>query len=330
MRNLSVTFHTESGTVSAVDGVDLSVGRGEIVGIVGESGCGKSVTAMSLSGLLPRSAAVTGSVRLLGAELVGARPSALRAVRGTQIAYIFQEPTSSLNPVLTIGRQVTEVLQVHQSMSKSSALARATELLQVVGIPSPRERLKQYPHQLSGGMRQRVMIAMALAGDPQVLVADEPTTALDVTVQAGILTILRELRDRLGTSILIITHDLGVIAEIADRVVVMYAGRVVERAAVDDLFANPRHHYTAGLLSAAPTAGRHASTHRLQEIPGLVPVLSAQPDACTFQERCPAADDTCISSRPPLASVGADPADHQVACWHPHRTGAETTTGVPT
>ncbi len=328
VRDLSVLFHTESGTVSAVDGVDLSVGRGEIVGIVGESGCGKSVTAMSLSGLLPRSAAVTGSVRLLGSELVGASPSALRAVRGTQIAYIFQEPMSSLNPVLTIGRQVTEVLQVHQSMSKRSALARATELLQVVGIPSPRERLKQYPHQLSGGMRQRVMIAMALAGDPQVLVADEPTTALDVTVQAGILTVLRELRDRLGTSILIITHDLGVIAEIADRVVVMYAGRVVERAAVDDLFANPRHHYTAGLLSAAPTAGRHASTHRLQEIPGLVPVLSAQPDACTFQERCPAADGTCVSSRPPLASVGADPAGHQVACWHPHRAGAETTAGA--
>ncbi len=327
VKDLSVTFRTESGTVSAVDGVDLTLGRGEIVGVVGESGCGKSVTAMSLSGLLPRSAKISGSVRLLGTELVGASQSTLRSVRGQQIAYIFQEPMSSLNPVLTVGRQISEVLQVHQGLSKGRALSRATELLQLVGIPSPKERTKQYPHQLSGGMRQRVMIAMALAGDPEVLVADEPTTALDVTVQAGILNVLRELRDRLGTSILIITHDLGVIADIADRILVMYAGRVVERANVDELFAHPRHHYTAGLLSAAPTAGRHAGTHRLQEIPGLVPVLSSQPNACTFHDRCPAADELCVGRRPPLAvsddgavaDDGADTDDHLVACWHPHR-----------
>ncbi len=331
VEGLTVTFRTESGTVSAVDDVDLTLGRGEIVGVVGESGCGKSVTAMSLAGLLPRSAAVSGSVRLLGQELVGASAKDLREVRGQKIAYIFQEPMTSLNPVLTVGRQIAEVLQTHRKLSKSAALDRAVELLQLVGIPSPRERVKQYPHQLSGGMRQRVMIAMAVAGDPEVLVADEPTTALDVTVQAGILTVLRELRDRLGTSILIITHDLGVIADIADRVVVMYAGRVVERAGVDELFASPRHHYTSGLLAAAPTAGRYAGTHRLQEIPGLVPVLSEQPDACTFAERCPAAQDDCRSKRPPLAALGgagpqAAPAPppilnasaHLVACWHPH------------
>ncbi len=320
---LSVTFKTESGTVSAVDGVDVTLAPGEIVGIVGESGCGKSVTAMSLAGLLPRSAHVTGSVLLEGAELIGARESVLRAARGKKIAYIFQEPMSSLNPVLTVGRQIGEVLQVHEGLSRKRARTRAVELLSLVGIPSAAERVDNYPHQLSGGMRQRVMIAMAVACGPKVLVADEPTTALDVTVQAGILDVLRELRDRLGTSILIITHDLGVIADIADRVVVMYAGRVVERAGVDELFAHPRHHYTAGLLSASPAPGKHAGTERLQEIPGLVPVLSVQPDACTFAERCPAADDTCLGERPDLTADHATvelPPDHLVACWHPCQT----------
>jgi len=320
VRELSVTFRTESGTVSAVDGVDVTVAPGEIVGIVGESGCGKSVTAMSLTGLLPRSARVTGSVRLEGTELIGARESVLRGARGKKIAYIFQEPMSSLNPVLTVGRQIGEVLQVHEGLSRKRARARAVELLALVGIPSPEQRVDDYPHQLSGGMRQRVMIAMAVACGPKVLVADEPTTALDVTVQAGILDVLRELRDRLGTSILIITHDLGVIADIADRAVVMYAGRIVERAGVDELFAHPRHHYTAGLLSASPAPGRHAGTERLQEIPGLVPVLSVQPDACTFAERCPAADSECLAARPELTAAHTAvelPPDHLVACWHP-------------
>jgi len=320
VRGLSVTFTTESGTVSAVDNVDLTLAPGEIVGIVGESGCGKSVTAMSLAGLLPRSARVSGSARLQGTELIGAPESVLRAARGQSIAYIFQEPMSSLNPVLTVGRQVGEVLQVHEGLSRKQARARAVELLTLVGIPSPLQRVDNYPHQLSGGMRQRVMIAMAVACGPTVLVADEPTTALDVTVQAGILDVLRELRDRLGTSILFITHDLGVIADVADRVVVMYAGRVVERAPVDELFAHPQHHYTAGLLVATPTPGRHAGTDRLQEIPGLVPVLSTQPDACTFAERCSAADARCLGSAPALSSdhdVAALRPDHLVACWHP-------------
>jgi oligopeptide/dipeptide ABC transporter ATP-binding protein len=320
VRGLSVTFTTESGTVSAVDNVDLTLAPGEIVGIVGESGCGKSVTAMSLAGLLPRSARVSGSARLQGTELIGAPESVLRAARGQSIAYIFQEPMSSLNPVLTVGRQVGEVLRVHEGLSRKQARARAVELLTLVGIPSPLQRVDNYPHQLSGGMRQRVMIAMAVACGPTVLVADEPTTALDVTVQAGILDVLRELRDRLGTSILFITHDLGVIADVADRVVVMYAGRVVERAPVDELFAHPQHHYTAGLLVATPTPGRHAGTDRLQEIPGLVPVLSTQPDACTFAERCSAADAQCLGSAPALSSdhdvVTLRP-DHLVACWHP-------------
>jgi peptide/nickel transport system ATP-binding protein len=320
VRDLSVTFHTESGTVSAVDHVDLSLARGEIVGVVGESGCGKSVTAMSLGGLLPGSARVTGSARLHGTELVGAAEPVLRKVRGRELAYIFQEPMSSLNPVLSVGRQIAEVLQVHEGLSRKQARARAVELLALVGIPSPATRVDTYPHQLSGGMRQRVMIAMAVACGPQVLVADEPTTALDVTVQAGILEVLRDLRDRLGTSILFITHDLGVIADIADRVVVMYAGRVVERAPVHELFARPRHQYTAGLLAASPTPGRHAGTDRLQEIPGLVPVLSAQPDACTFADRCHAADDLCRGSAPPLepqGGGGTSAAGHVAACWHP-------------
>ncbi|RKN36441.1 ABC transporter ATP-binding protein [Micromonospora musae] len=316
LRDLSVTFRTEGGIVSAVDRVSLDLAPGEIVGMVGESGCGKSVTAMSIAGLLPESARISGSIRLQGTELVGARDSVLRRVRGKEIAYIFQEPMSSLNPVLTVGRQITEVLQVHERMSRRAARARAVELLTLVGIPSPATRVDNYPHQLSGGMRQRVMIAMAVACGPKVLVADEPTTALDVTVQAGILQVLRDLRDRLGTSILIITHDLGVIADVADRVVVMYAGRVVERAQVTDLFAHPHHRYTAGLLSASPTPGVHAGTQRLQEIPGLVPVLSTQPDACTFADRCPAADARCRDAAPPLDAVAAA-TDHLAACWHP-------------
>jgi peptide/nickel transport system ATP-binding protein len=311
--DLSVSFVTESGDVSAVDHVSLDLAAGEIVGVVGESGCGKSVTAMSLAGLLPGSARVTGSVRLRDTELVGAPEAELRSVRGKEIAYIFQEPMTSLNPVLTVGRQIVEVLQTHERLSRAQARKRAVELLSLVGIPSAAQRVDNYPHQLSGGMRQRVMIAMAVACDPTVLVADEPTTALDVTVQAGILEVLRDLRDRLGTSILIITHDLGVVADIADRVVVMYAGRVVEQASVTELFARPRHHYTDGLLKASPVPGRHAGTDRLTEIPGLVPVLATQPDACTFADRCPAADGKCRGAAPPLEGF----ANHLAACWHP-------------
>jgi peptide/nickel transport system ATP-binding protein len=330
VHDLTVSFATENGTLSAVDRVDLTVGRGEIVGVVGESGCGKSVTAMSLAGLLPPSARVSGSVRLMGDELLGASPARLRAARGKEIAYIFQEPMSSLNPVLTVGRQIGEVLQVHEGLNRRQATARAVDLLQVVGIPSPSTRVHNYPHQLSGGMRQRVMIAMAVACQPKLLVADEPTTALDVTVQAGILDVLRGLRTEFGTSVLIITHDLGVIADVADRVVVMYAGRVVEKAGVRAVFADPQHHYTSGLLAASPGRGRHASSGRLQEIPGLVPAFATQPDACTFADRCPAADEQCRGTRPPLASLGdprrragTEDVEHQVACWHPVPTRPE-------
>ncbi|MEQ4204722.1 ABC transporter ATP-binding protein [Actinopolymorpha sp. B9G3] len=317
VRDFSVRFSTEDSVVSAVDRVDLDVGAGEIVAVVGESGCGKSVTALGLAGLLPCTAEIEGSVRLRDQELVGAPERVLRPLRGRDIAYVFQEPMTSLNPVLTVGRQITEVLHVHQKLSRAAARARAVELLALVGIPSPERRVDEYPHQLSGGMRQRVVIAMAVACDPTLLVADEPTTALDVTVQAGILDVIRDLRDRLGTSVLLITHDLGVVADIADRVVVMYAGRVVEQARVEELFARPRHHYTTALLGAIPTARRGEGDHRLQEIPGLVPVLEAPPDRCTFADRCPGADDLCRSSQPTLAESPGARHDHQVACWHP-------------
>jgi peptide/nickel transport system ATP-binding protein len=315
VRGLTVSFRTEDGPLSAVDQVDLEVRDGEVLAVVGESGCGKSVTAMALSGLLPRSASVDGSVELDGTELVGADKRTLRSIRGREIAYIFQEPMTSLNPVFTVGYQIGEVLRVHNGLSRAKARARSVELLKLVGIPSAERRVDDYPHQLSGGMRQRVMIAMAVACDPKVLIADEPTTALDVTIQAGILDVLRSLRERLGTSIVLITHDLGVVADLADRVAVMYAGRIVETAGVHDLFAHPQHPYTAGLLAASPAAGRHADTHRLNEIPGLVPSLATQPDACTFADRCPRALDTCTTTQPRL-TTGA----HQVACWNPVET----------
>ncbi|MGW5358944.1 ABC transporter ATP-binding protein [Actinopolymorpha pittospori] len=313
VRELSVRFTTEDGTVSAVDQVDLDVGAGEIVALVGESGCGKSVTAMSLAGLLPPTADVQGSIRLRETELRGAPERILRRLRGSDITYVFQEPMTSLNPVLTVGRQVSEVLEVHQRLRRSAARRRAVELLALVGIPSPERRIHEYPHQLSGGMRQRVVIAMAVACDPKLLVADEPTTALDVTVQAGILDVLRDLRDRLGTAVLLITHDLGVVADVCDRVVVMYAGRVVEQAPVHELFALPRHHYTSALLGAIPTGRGTGGGRRLREIPGLVPVLSDPPDRCTFADRCPRADELCRTSQPPLSGTPG----HLVACWHP-------------
>jgi peptide/nickel transport system ATP-binding protein len=297
VRDLSVDFRTEDGHVCAVDQVSLEARAGELLAVVGESGCGKSVMAMALSGLLPHNATVTGSVELGGRQLVGASQAELRRVRGSRIAYIFQEPMTSLNPVFTVGRQVAEVLRVHEGMDRRQSLARAAELLDLVGIANPRERLRQYPHQLSGGLRQRVMIAMAVAGNPEVLV---------------------DLRDRLGAAVVLITHDLGVVADIADRVLVMYAGRVVERGDVHELFARPRHHYTMGLLGAVPTARLGEQEQRLREIPGLVPVLESSEDRCTFAERCPAADDTCRTHQPPLER--APQSSHEVACWHPAGT----------
>jgi peptide/nickel transport system ATP-binding protein len=293
--------------------MSLALDPREVLGIVGESGCGKSVTALSILGLLPKTATVTGSVKFEGTELLGASGSQLRKIRGRKISFVFQEPMTSLNPVLRIGHQVEEVVREHLDLSRSAARQRAIELLDLVHIPDPARRVEEYPHQLSGGMRQRVMIATALACDPKILIADEPTTALDVTIQAGILDLLRELRARLGTAIILITHNLGVVADLADRVIVMYAGRKAEEAGVRELFGHPQHPYTIGLLGAVPRAGA-ARNGRLQEIPGRVPSLAELPQHCAFADRCPRADEQSWSSVPELRDVRPD---HAVACFHP-------------
>jgi peptide/nickel transport system ATP-binding protein len=312
VRELTVRFRTEDGPVLATDAVDFELAEREVLALVGESGCGKSVTAMALTRLLPGSATITGSVDLAGRALLELSESGLRDVRGRDIAYVFQEPMTSLNPVLTVGRQLTEVLHRHQGLRGAAATRRAAGLLELVGIPLPERRLREYPHQLSGGMRQRVMIAMAVACRPRVLVADEPTTALDVTVQAGILDVLRDLRSEIGTAILLITHDLGVVADLADRVVVMYAGRTIEQADTASLFARHSHPYTRGLLEAVPNPERRSAG--LREIPGRVPTMRSSPPACTFADRCGYADALCRSDRPEL---GAGPAGHPVRCFHP-------------
>ena len=318
VRDLTVRFDTEEGVVHAVNGVSFDLAAGEILAVVGESGCGKTVTAMSIPGLLPStSAQVQGSIRLEGTELLTMSPKQLRSVRGKQVSVVFQEPMTSLNPAFTVGRQIREVLQQHEGLSRRAAQARAVELLDLVRIPAPAKRVDEYPHQLSGGMRQRVMIAIAVACSPKVLIADEPTTALDVTIQAGILDVMRDLRDRLGTAIILITHDLGVVADIADRVVVMYAGRRVEQAGVHPLFAAPQHPYTNGLLGAIPQTHKgveQVARQRLTEIPGMVPSLKSDPDVCSFAPRCPRATQECHEHRPPLEAVLPD---HLVACHHP-------------
>jgi peptide/nickel transport system ATP-binding protein len=310
VRDLSVRFDTDDGTTHAVDRFSFSLAPREVLGIVGESGCGKSVTMMSLLRLLPPTAHVSGTALFGGENLLAASPARLRRIRGREISFVFQEPMTSLNPAFTVGRQVGEVLRRHLELSRADARARAVELLDLVRIPAPARRVNEYPHQLSGGMRQRVMIAMALACDPKLLIADEPTTALDVTIQAGILDLMRDIRDRLGTAIVLITHNLGVVADIADRVVVMYAGRKAEEAPVRELFAHPQHPYTVGLLGAIPRRG----VDRLREIPGLVPSLSEPLPYCAFAPRCPRADETSRSSVPELREVR--PA-HLVACFHP-------------
>jgi peptide/nickel transport system ATP-binding protein len=327
VRDVTVRFEGDEGTVHAVDRVSFDVARGEVLAIVGESGCGKSVTTMSLLGLLPPGTHVEGSARFNGGtELIGASEGELRKIRGREISFVFQDPMTSLNPVFTVERQVGEVLRRHLGMKKGEARERTIELLDLVGIPSPERRVDEYPHQLSGGMRQRVMIAMAIACEPKVLIADEPTTALDVTIQAAVLDVLRELRERLGMAIVLITHDLGVVADVADRVVIMYAGQKVEEAAVDELFAHPQHPYTIGLLGAAPRvkapgaivdSGNGAKRHRrrrLVEIPGRVPALHGPPEHCPFADRCPRADERTRSEVPPLQAVRPD---HLVACFHP-------------
>jgi peptide/nickel transport system ATP-binding protein len=313
--DLSVRFGTDDGPVHAVDRLSFTLGQGEVLGIVGESGCGKSVTCMSLTRLLPETATIDGRATFDGVDLLGLSQKRLRQLRGSEISYVFQEPMTSLNPVFSVGRQIGEVLVRHLGVSRAAARKRTIELLELVRIPAPERRLEEFPHQLSGGMRQRVMIAMALACDPRVLIADEPTTALDVTIQAGILDLMRDIRERLGTSILLITHNLGVVADLADRVLVMYAGRKAEEAAVDELFAHPQHPYTIGLLGAIPRPYDAAEGRaRLNEIPGRVPSLRELPVGCAFADRCPRADELTRTQVPELREIR--PA-HYVACFHP-------------
>jgi oligopeptide/dipeptide ABC transporter ATP-binding protein len=321
LEDLRTYFYTRDGVVRAVDGVSYAVHAGETLGIVGESGCGKSVTALSILGLVPRPAGriVGGRIRFGERDLTTLSEAELRRIRGNEISMIFQEPMTSLNPVLTIGSQLAEPLMLHQDLSRRAALARAAEMLTLVRIPDATQRLKNYPHQLSGGMRQRVMIAMALACNPKVLIADEPTTALDVTVQAQILELMVELQRRTGTAIVFITHDLGVIAETADRVVVMYAGRKIEEAGVEDLFATPLHPYTLGLLRSMPSfeiARETRARAHLTEIAGMVPPLHDLPPGCHFANRCSFATAHCHAVNPVLTEHLPG---HWAACWHVDR-----------
>ena len=304
LRNLRTSFHTDAGVAHSVDGVSFDVAAGETLGVVGESGCGKSVTALSILRLIrPPGRIESGSAILFeGRDLLSLDEREMQKVRGNRIAMVFQEPMTALNPVFTIGEQIAEVARIHAGMSKRDAAAKAVEMLRLVGIPAPEQRATEYPHQLSGGMRQRVVIAMALVMNPALVIADEPTTALDVTIQAQILELLAELTRRLGTSILLITHDLGVVAENCSRVIVMYAGEVVEESSTPALFANAHHPYTEGLLGAMPRVG--ANAERLATIPGTVPPPTAWPAGCRFRERCAYAWERCATEHPPLYQIG--------------------------
>ncbi len=319
VRDLVTTFQTDEGLVRAVDGVSFEVPAGSSVGIVGESGCGKSVTALSILRLIPTPPGriQSGLIELAGRDLLALPESAMRAVRGNEVSMVFQEPMTSLNPVYTVGAQIVEAIRLHQKRGRRDAWKRAVDLLQLVGIPSPDTNARVYPHQLSGGMRQRVMIAMAIACEPKLLLADEPTTALDVTIQAQILATLRDLRERLGMSLLLITHDLGVVAEHTDHVIVMYAARVVESAPVASIFARPRHPYTRGLLGSLPGSARAADAHgrrRLQAIEGLVPDLRHLPRGCRFADRCPMKIDACTTEEPALQAVDDAAGPHESRC----------------
>ena len=317
--DLQTVFHTHDGSVHAVNGVSFSLSEGELLGVVGESGSGKSVTMMSLMRLLPMPPAeiVGGSVWFNGRDLAQLADKELRHVRGGEIGFVFQDPMTSLNPVFTVGYQITEPLREHLGMSRREAQARAVEMLELVGIPDAASRLNNYPHQFSGGMRQRVMIAIALACNPRVLIADEPTTALDVTIQAQILELIKKLRQDLGMAIVWITHDLGVVAGIADRVMVMYGGQVVEHAPVAELYANPQHPYTRALLETLPSVDA-TRTERLRSIPGQPPSLTAPPSACPFRARCAHVLSRCHAENPPRIDLGAG---HDVACWWDPATG---------
>jgi peptide/nickel transport system ATP-binding protein len=316
--DLRTHFFTLDGVTRAVDGVSLAVDAGETLGIVGESGCGKSVTALSIMRLLPAKLGrvVSGAIRFDGQDLLALDESAMRDIRGNRIAMIFQEPMTSLNPVLTIGDQIAEAVMIHQQKNRSQAMAHAVEMLRLVRIPDAERRVRDYPHQFSGGMRQRVMIAMALCCNPKLLIADEPTTALDVTIQAQILRLMLELKGRFGAAVMLITHDLGVVAETCQRVIVMYAGRKVEEAPVLELFDRQMHPYTRGLMASIPRRRAQQSGRRLQEIPGIVPSLREPIPGCPFAPRCGFATDQCRSDAPPLMERAAG---HWAACWHVDR-----------
>ena len=312
VRDLQTRFNTDHGEFAAVDGISFAVDAGKTLAVVGESGCGKSVTSLSIMGLVPPPGRVAGgSIRFDGRELLGLPARELQALRGNALAMIFQEPMSSLNPAFTIGEQIVEGLLRHRPMSRTAAKARALQMLERVRIPAPEQRFHEHPHRLSGGMRQRAMIAMALANEPRLLIADEPTTALDVTIQAQILELMRQLQQESGTAIVLITHDLGVVAEVADAVVVMYGGRIVERAPVARLFAEPQHPYTVGLLGSMPRL--HGETTRLAAIQGQVPNPLQRQPGCRFAPRCPFASAQCHREEPVLRDLGHG---HESACWH--------------
>jgi oligopeptide/dipeptide ABC transporter ATP-binding protein len=319
IENLQTHFFTTGGVVRAVDGVSYAVRSGETLGVVGESGCGKSVTALSVLRLVadPPGRIVGGAIRFEGVDLLDLTEAQMEEIRGNDISMIFQEPMTSLNPLMTVGRQIGEAIALHRGLSRRDAMDQAIEMLRRVHIPEPERRAHAYPHQLSGGMRQRVMIAMAVSCSPKLLIADEPTTALDVTIQAQILDLMRELQETLGTAIVLITHDMGVVAENADRVVVMYAGRKVEEASAQELFERQGHPYTKGLLGSIPNVevAAHINTRRarLNEIKGMVPSLANLPKGCTFAPRCALASDQCRVAYPPLAQYRPG---HWIACWH--------------
>ena len=314
IQGLQTHFYTEAGTVRAVDGVSLLVRKGETLGIVGESGCGKSVTALSVLRLIPNPPGkiVGGTIHLEGRDLLKLPENEMRKVRGASISMIFQEPMTSLNPVFTVGDQIAEGIRLHQRLSKRESWNKAIEMLRIVRVADPDRRVKEYPHQMSGGMRQRVMIAMALSCNPQLLIADEPTTALDVTIQAQILELLNQLKAELGMAVMLITHDLGVVADTAARVAVMYAGRVVEEAPVMELFTNPKHPYTQGLLASIPRIEKAERRPRLQAIPGMVPDMLDLPRGCKFQARCTKLFEPCSGEEPELKSVAPN---HRVRCY---------------
>ncbi len=323
VKDLQTWFYTRQGIVKAVDGVSFNLRKGETLGIVGESGCGKSITALSVMRLVPDPPGriIGGRVTLDGRDLLDLGEAEMRLVRGNDISMIFQEPMTSLNPVLTIGYQIAEALILHRDLSRAQALSRAVEMLDMMRIPEPAQRAREYPHQLSGGMRQRAMIAMALACNPKVLIADEPTTALDVTIQAQILDLIVRLQQELGTAVILITHDLGVVAETTQRIIVMYAGRKVEEADVVPLFSNPMHPYTHGLMASVPrlaimSGEDSAAAERLEEIPGIVPPLNNLPPGCAFAPRCRFADDRCRAEYPPYLEKQPG---HWAACWHSER-----------